>query len=64
MKKNKMRVIILQELKSEIISAYDLALTTKAQKKEKEFIQEINHLYSKDIIIPVYQNNELYFMSK
>lgn len=64
MKKNKMRVMILQELKSEIVSAYELALTTKAQKKEKDFVKEINHLYSQDLIIPVYQNNELYFMSK
>ena len=64
MKKNKMRIMILQELRNEIISAYELAQKTKAQKREKEFIQEINHLYSQNLIIPVYQDNQLYFISK
>ena len=61
---NKMRVAILKELRNEIVSAYELAKETKAKRHEKEFVKEINHLYSKDIIIPIYQDNQLYFMSK
>lgn len=61
---NKMRVMILKELKNEIISAYELAKETKAKKHEEEFIKEMNHLYSKDLIIPVYESGQQYFMCR
>jgi hypothetical protein len=61
---NKMRVAILKELKKEIVSAYELAKGTKAKRHEKEFIREMNHLYSKDIIIPIYEAGQQYFMCK
>ena len=61
---NKMRVAILKELRNEIVSAYELAKETKAKRHEQEFIKEINHLYSKDIIIPVYEAGQQYFMCK
>jgi len=61
---NKMRVTILKELRNEIVSAYELAKETKAKRHEKEFIKEINHLYSKDLIIPVYESGQQYFMCR
>lgn len=64
MEKNKMRVAILKALKDEIVSAYDLAKETRAKRHEKEFIKEINHLYSKDLIIPVYETGQQYFICR
>lgn len=64
MTKNKMRVAILKSLKNEIVSAYELTKDTKAKRYEKEFIKEINHLYSQNLIIPIYNSGEQYFMCK
>lgn len=61
---NKMRVKILKQLRSDIISAYDLAKKTKAKRNETEFIKELNHLYNQDMIIPVYQDSQVYFMTR
>lgn len=64
MTKNKMRVEILKALKNEIVSAYDLAKETRAKRHQKEFIKEMNHLYSKDVIIPIYENGMQYFVCR
>ena len=64
MTKNKMRVAILKSLKDEITSAYDLAKQTRAKRYEKEFIKEMNHLYSQDVIIPVYETGQQYFICR
>lgn len=64
MKTNKMRVAILKSLKNEIVSAYELAKDTRAKRHEKEFIKEMNHLYSQDMIIPVYEAGQQYFLCK
>lgn len=61
---NKMRVAILKSLKKEIVSAYELAKDTRAKRHEREFIKEMNHLYSQDMIIPVYQAGEQYFICR
>lgn len=61
---NKMRVKILKQLRNDIISAYDLAKKTKAKRDEQEFVKEINHLYNQDMIIPIYQNSQVYFMCR
>ena len=58
---NKIRIMILKELKNEIVSAYDLSRKTR---KKNELVKELNHLYSKELIIPVYQDNQLYFVSR
>jgi len=64
MEKNKMRVAILKTLKDEIVSTYDLAKETRAKRHQKEFIKEINHLYSQDLIIPVYETGQQYFICR
>ena len=61
---NKMRVKILKQLRSDIISAYDLAKKTKAKREQEDFVKELNHLYSQDMIIPIYQDSQIYFMSR
>ena len=64
MTKNKMRAAILRTLKTEIISAYDLAKKTKGLKDTEKFMKEVNHLYSQDLIIPIYEYGQQYFMCK
>ena len=58
---NKIIIMILKELKNEIVSAYDLSRKTR---KKNELVKELNHLYSKELIIPVYQDNQLYFVRR
>lgn len=64
MPKNKMRAAILRALKEEIVLTYDLAKKTKGLKDKETFVKEINHLYSQDLIIPVYQDGQQYFVCK
>ena len=64
MTKYKMRIMILKQLREDIISACDLAKKTKAKRNQDEFVKELNHLYNQDIIIPIYQDNQMYFMSR
>ena len=64
MEKNKMRIKILKALKTEVVSLYDLAKETKAKKHRDEFIKEMNHLYSQDMIIPVYETGQQYFICR
>ena len=64
--KNKMRIAILKQLKNNIISTYDLANSQKLRTKAKKeaFVKEINHLYSTDLIIPVYCEGVQHLMTK
>ena len=64
MTKNKMRIAILRALREEIMLAYDLAKKTKGLKDKDKFVKEINHLYSENIVIPVYENGCQYFVCK
>ena len=64
MTKNKMRAAILRALKEEIVLAYDLAKKTKGLNDKEKFVKEINHLYSQDLIIPVYEDGQQYFLCK
>ena len=64
MTKNKMRAAILRALKDEIVLAYDLAKKTKGLNDKEKFVKEINHLYSQDLIIPVYEDGQQYFLCK
>ena len=64
MTKNKMRAAILRALREEIVLAYDLAKKTKGLTHKEQFVKEINHLYSQDLIIPVYENGCQYFVCK
>ena len=64
MRKNKMRVAILRALRNDIMLAYDLAKKTKGLENKEKFVKEINHLYSQDLIIPVYEDGQQYFLYK
>ncbi len=64
MTKNKMRAAILRALKEEIVLAYDLAKKSKGLNDKEKFVKEINHLYSQDLIIPVYEDGQQYFLCK
>jgi len=64
MTKNKMRAAILRALKDEIVLAYDLAKKSKGLNDKEKFVKEINHLYSQDLIIPVYEDGQQYFLCK
>lgn len=64
MTKNKMRAAILRALKEEIVLAYDLAKKSKGLENKEKFVKEINHLYSQDLIIPVYEDGQQYFLCK
>lgn len=64
MTKNKMRAAILRALRDEIVLTYDLAKKTKGLKNKETFVKEINHLYSQDVIIPVYEDGCQYFICK
>lgn len=64
MTKNKMRAAILRALREEIVMTYDLAKKTKGLVHKEQFMKEINHLYSQNLIVPVYQNGCQYFVSK
>lgn len=64
MTKNKMRAAILRALKEEIVLVYDLAKKSKGLNDKEKFVKEINHLYSQDLIIPVYEDGQQYFLCK
>lgn len=64
MTKNKMRAAILRALRDEIVLTYDLAKKTKGLKNKENFVKEINHLYSQDVIIPVYEDGCQYLICK
>lgn len=66
MQKNKMRIAILKQLREELVSTYDLAmgLHMRREKTKQEFVKEVNHLASQDVIIPVYENGTQYLLMR
>lgn len=66
MQKNKMRIAILKQLRNEMISTYELATSLKMRREstKQEFVREVNHLASQDVIIPVYENGTQYLLRK
>ena len=66
MQKNKMRIAILKQLREELVSTYDLAtsLKMKREKTKQEFVREVNHLASQDVIIPVYESGKQYLLRR
>lgn len=66
MQKNKMRIAILKQLRNELVSTYDLAmgLHMRREKTKQEFVKEINHLASQDMIIPVYESGTQYLLRR
>lgn len=66
MQKNKMRIAILKQLKNELISTYELATSLKMRREstKQEFVREVNHLASQDVIIPVYEGGTQYLLMR
>lgn len=66
MQKNKMRIAILKQLRNELVSTYELATSLKMRREstKKEFVKEVNHLASQDVIIPVYENGTQYLLMR